>query len=241
MPRRMSQHHIATNALLSLALLSALGCRPRKQTSGPTTTSKVDRKPKPERPVIKFEPDHLFKSPESIESWRRFRTSTDALATAGKDRLLLYAKCGDEEGQEPSRLVKVPDKDHWPEDSLEDYVLLLDESRRIVLFQIVPMSASGDWAESEDFYSDPSGVVRYWEHFRATVDSPDEPQKAWQAVSRRPDGSTLERISLAVDGDGKVWAGQKPPEPPVRPQRIKDVLEQVGLLDALRTAGVSQP
>lgn len=220
-------------------MLPILGCKQKKASSEDKIQVKADGKSKPERRVVKFQPDKIFKSSEATEVWKQFRAVADSLGTADKGRLLLFAKCGDEEGKGPTRLVAVPDKDHWPEDRLEVYVVLVDESRKVVLFQVVPMSASGDWAESEDFYADSNGIIRYWEFFRATIDSLEEPGKAWQAISRNRDGSAIERIGLAVDSDGRLWKKGKPPQNPVPPQRIKSVLENFGLVDSLKVAKVS--
>jgi hypothetical protein len=239
MNRHCKARVVTSIAFLCLSFLTITACKQKKFKSEDRIQTPAENVSEPKKPVVKFQPDKLFKSQEAIGIWKQFQAANVALEKVEKARLVLLAKCGDEEGKGPTRLVVVPDKDHWPEDRLEVYVALLNESRKVILLQVIPMSASGDWAESEDFFADSNGVIRYWEFFRATVDSLEEPETAWQAIARHPDGSEIERVGKAVDSHGQPWEKTKPTLQPPPPHGIKSVLQKFGILDSLITAKVA--
>lgn len=183
-----------------------------------------------------FQPEQQFKTPGGREALAAFRVAQADLAKA-PGNLLLLARCGDPEGKGPERLVVVKDADHWPEDRLVSYVVLLDGFRRIRLLQVVPNAESGDWYEQEDCLFRPDGSLQYWERYRGAFD-PDEPAKTWIACAWSPEGAALDRASLQLDPDGKPWRGAAPRSVDPPPLRAKALIAQHRLAEALAAAKV---
>lgn len=55
------------------------------------------------------------------------------------------------------KIVSVSDPNSWPEDTVNSYIILLDESGFIATFEDVPSSESGDWSNSYTHYFDSKG------------------------------------------------------------------------------------
>ena len=81
-------------------------------------------------------------------------------------KLKLFAKVADSEKSKeagylvpPDKIVFVPDRNSWPDYTVTSYLVLYDESGRIVAFEETPTSESGDWSNTYTHYFDQKGTT----------------------------------------------------------------------------------
>jgi len=60
-------------------------------------------------------------------------------------QLLLFAELGGPYRSSPGEIIRVVTPNAWPENTATGYAIVIDEQRRIRLFQESPTSFSGDW------------------------------------------------------------------------------------------------
>jgi hypothetical protein len=58
-----------------------------------------------------------------------------------------------------AKIVNVPDPNSWPDDTVNSYLVLLDESASVVAFEDTPSSESGDWSNTYTHYFDTKGTT----------------------------------------------------------------------------------
>jgi len=81
-------------------------------------------------------------------------------------RLKLFARIADpikskKEGYlvPSNKIVSVPDPNSWPDDTVNSYLVLFDESSSVVAFEDTPSSESGDWSNTYTYYFDKKGTT----------------------------------------------------------------------------------
>ncbi|MHA1941639.1 MAG: hypothetical protein ACW97P_07930 [Candidatus Hodarchaeales archaeon] len=57
------------------------------------------------------------------------------------------------------KIVFVPDPNSWPDDTVNSYLVLFDESGSVVAFEETPSSESGDWSNTYTYYFDKKGTT----------------------------------------------------------------------------------
>lgn len=213
-----------------------------------TSAAAAQIQPLPEGTVVPASPREqadVARRRKDVARWRKLVTAgpqPKKVITAGP-QLLLFAEIGEPDRKRPGPIVRVPRLGAWPEDTATSYVVVLDDNRRVRLFQESPVSFSGDWTLDLTHVFDEDGRTVAFERSSRFFES------GCSEVARERSTEIFDEAGRCMARDYRLEDGNEKPLDSKRcafPYRDEyriysdagSALQAARLVDVLSTAGV---